>query len=128
MKLKLSKEMTAVPNAGPNQLLWNPEEKSAAMSAVGCRANGKLIFLSVAGNPAQQPECLIEDLVEALWYLGAADAVLLGISGDVQQYICYASSQGELLVAQARRGSSMPRNLFPYGRPLSSAIIVEAKG
>jgi len=116
----------AQPNTSPNEILWNPATNQAAMSAAGVTINGTLIFLSLAGNPDKGNECNLSDIVSLLKRFSTTHAILLGISGDVQQYVRLGKNDHSWLIARARAGSSMTR-MFPDARPQSNAIIVEER-
>ena len=96
------------------------------MSALGHNNKGELIFLSLAGEPNKHPESRLGDVVDVLWKLKASNAILLGASGDVQQFIRLSDQEEAWLIAKSRAGSGMAK-MFPEGRPLSNAIIVEEK-
>jgi Phosphodiester glycosidase len=112
-----------IPNAGPNQLLWDPGTRRAAMSAVGADERGNLIFVSLAGKPELENECLLGDIANLLWELRAVDAILLGVSGDTQQYV-RITEDDPWLAARSRKGSSMAQ-MFHGDRPLANAIIFQ---
>jgi len=120
--LKFAGEKT--PNVKQNDVLWESDTFQAAMTAVGRVANGNIVFISLAGNPSKHNEILVSDLTDALLELGASEAIMLGLSGDVQQYIRMPKGKNHWLIARPRMGSSM-EFVFPGGRPLSSAILVE---
>lgn len=113
----------AVPNTKQNEVLWDPENNRAAITAVGANVRGDLIFISLAGNPELSNECLIDDIVNLFLRLNARDALLLGVSADVQQYI-QLIDEDLLLAAKPRLCSSMAKQ-FPNGRPLANAILAE---
>lgn len=114
----------ASPNIGQNDVLWDPLNKQSAMTAVGLVSKGEVVFVTLAGDPSKNNEILLSDMTNALLELGASEAILLGMSGDVQQYIRMPGGKDHWLVAKPRLQSSMAQ-MFPGGRPLSSAIIVE---
>ncbi|MFC1511420.1 phosphodiester glycosidase family protein [Candidatus Margulisiibacteriota bacterium] len=114
----------AEPNTQSNEVLWDPATFQAAMSAVGCTRNGQIILVSLAGNPDLQNEIRLKDMVAVLKKLKAHNAILLGESGEVQQFVLTDKRQSLWVTARARSDSSMV-NMFPDGRPRSSAILVE---
>ncbi|MFC1637761.1 hypothetical protein ACFL1W_01940 [Candidatus Margulisiibacteriota bacterium] len=117
----------AQPNVGPNELLWDPKKNKAAMSAAGFTINGDFIFISLAGNPDKRNESNLQDLVGQLRLFHTTHAILLGVSGDVQQYVRQGQNKESWLIARARADSGMPDKMFPDARPLSNAIIVEER-
>ena len=78
----------------------------------------------MAGSPENENELIVSDITDVLIKLGAVDAILGGLSGDVQQYIRLSDSKEYWLTAKPGITSSMAK-MFPEGRPLSNAIIIE---
>lgn len=113
------------PNIQPNQLMWDAVKEQRALAAIGHNERGHLIFVALAGDPEAGTYCKAADVVDVLWRLKVVNAILLGASADVQQFVRLPDGQGALMVAQPRTGSSMAK-MFPGGRPLSSAILVKA--
>jgi hypothetical protein len=114
----------AQPNVGPNEVLWDPKTNHAAMSAAGITINGDYIFISLVGNPDKGNEPNLPDLVDQLRLFETTHAILLGVSGDVQQYVRRGQNKESWLIARARAKSTMAK-MFPDARPQSNAIIVE---
>jgi len=114
----------ATPNIKPDEATWDPQTKKAAMTAFGRNAKGGIILVSMAGSPENENELIVSDITDVLIKLGAVDAILGGLSGDVQQYIRLSDSKEYWLTAKPGITSSMAK-MFPEGRPLSNAIIIE---
>lgn len=111
----------AQPNIGPHEVIWDPIKNQASMSAAGITINGDFIFISLVGDPDKGNEPNLQDMLRDL---SATQAILLGVSGDVQQYVRLGENEESWLIARARAGSTMAK-MFPEARPLSNAIIVE---
>ena len=78
----------------PNGVRWDPKTAIAAFSAIGRTAEGRLIFLALAGNPDKGvQEVTIGEVARAMIKLGAVEAVLLGGSMDVQQWVAGDGTQ-----------------------------------
>ncbi|MDD4178456.1 MAG: hypothetical protein PHH14_00180 [Candidatus Margulisbacteria bacterium] len=121
----LSPTEEAYPPIKPNQVPW-AYPKIAAIAAVGLDIRGDFIFLAMAGDPKEALECSPKDITDILMQLQTREAILLGLSADVQQYIKYPNGQKSWLVGKPRPGSSM-ETAFPQGRPISNAILVKDK-
>jgi hypothetical protein len=70
---------------------------TAAFSAVGRTAENRLIVLALAGKPQEGiPQANVQDVAQTLLALGAMEALLLGGSMDVQQWIAGEDGPGVL--------------------------------
>ncbi len=95
----LSGEIQQYPpdHPNPNQVRWDPATTRAAFSAVGWippRApgeSGRLVFLSLAGSVEDLGQGIhqvsVGNMARAMMALGATQAILLGGSMDVQQWV-----------------------------------------
>ena len=110
------------PNILPHESIWNPNKRESAMSAVAKIDDNKLMFVSFAGDPGQYPEPRLDDLVKVLKQFDVTDALLLGMSGDVQQFVM--DDNNPFLIAKPRTGSSKGKMNWENGRPIQTAIIV----
>jgi len=109
------------PTGCTNDLLdWDPRQVRASFSAIGIKEDGSIVMLSIAGDPGLYPnitEITISDLAEAMLGLDVKDAILLGGSGDVQQWV------KDMDLIEARPGvHSTTKHMYP--RPLHAAILV----
>jgi hypothetical protein len=115
------------PNNRPNELLWDHTTRPAAQSAVGIvEQNGRkmLVFVALKGDPKKDNECLVADLVDVLLKLKVSEAMLLGVSGDVQQFVQHPDPKNAWLIARPRPGSSLA---LQGDRPLAIAIVATKK-
>jgi hypothetical protein len=90
-----------------------------AFSVLGITRGGEILQVSIAGDPQKLKEATLSDAAQILKSLGAEDAMVLGTSQDVQQYV-----RGTHLVeANARTGSDTGEHFKKQaGRPLSTII------
>ncbi|MBU1726722.1 MAG: hypothetical protein KJ880_03745, partial [Candidatus Omnitrophica bacterium] len=88
---------------GNNEVTWDPKKASFAFSLIGKDKNGRLVQVSMAGNPTAKgtDEAMLSDIREVAARLKLEDAIILGTSMDVQQYVEGSS----LIEAEARKGS-----------------------
>ncbi len=104
----------------PNQVRWEPRTTAAAFSAIGRTADGRLIALSLRTLQTLleqgMKQATVQDMAQAMIALGAVEAMLLGGSMDVQQWIAGETQPGIL----------GHHNMAPYptGRPLNAVWLV----
>ncbi len=105
----------------PNQVRWDPTTTHAAFSALGKTADQQLIWLALGGrdDPRGAGRASVQDVAQAMLKLGAVEAILLGGSMDVQQW----------LPADGATPGVLGRHIQPphnAERRLNSAILVYA--
>ena len=101
---------------------WDdPQNQKAAMSAVGKDSNGDIVFIHMAGDPDKQEEITFYELAEMMIHLGVVEAIALGTSADVNQYV--KNDKEPYLNGNPRRGS-MSAIDYPNGRPLGAFIFI----
>lgn len=105
-----------------DEVSWHPTQDTAAFSAIGVMRDGRMVLLSMKGDPDQEGELLVKDLAQILLKLEVKDSLALGGSGDVQQYL--EGDREEWIVAKQRRGSETPLEPLQETRPVGSAILV----
>lgn len=73
----------------PNRVRWDPATTRAAFSALGKTADGRLIWLALGGRDDGHGvgRVSVQDVAQAMRRLGAVEAILLGGSMDVQQWV-----------------------------------------
>ena len=118
------------PSLEGNELNWSCVDQRMAMSAIGYNKFGKLIRLTLVGDSDNKTkkEASILHLVYALKNLDVVDAVLLGTSGDVQEF--YRTGPGgetEVVARASARKESIVQKRFPEGRPLGCCITIYQK-
>ncbi|MBU0547925.1 MAG: hypothetical protein KKH57_04110, partial [Candidatus Omnitrophica bacterium] len=114
---EISSILQAMPPSGQDEVTWDPVKTSMAFSLFGKENHGNLIQVSMRGYPQERPEMRLEDIRKIIHKFGLSDAILLGTSADVQQYV----AGEEVLCAQARRGS----DTGAQERPLGSIIYIK---
>jgi predicted dehydrogenase/MoaA/NifB/PqqE/SkfB family radical SAM enzyme/guanylate kinase len=117
--LEKAKELDPVIKA--QQTNWDVATRTMAMSAIGIAGDGTIIQVSLAGKPDKEiGEALVSDVVDILKYHNVVDAILLGTSQDVQQYI---AGQESILISKPRKDSLTGQYYDTIGgRPLSTII------
>jgi hypothetical protein len=113
------------PEREGNDLNWQSRGQRMSMSAIGYTNDGKLIRLSLIGDPndSTHPEPTIDDVAVQLQRQGVVDAILLGSSADVQTYYRDENGVTSSISAPARAGSMISK-FFPKGRPLASYVVI----
>ncbi|MBM3255254.1 MAG: hypothetical protein FJZ08_03040, partial [Candidatus Omnitrophica bacterium] len=112
----------AKPATNSTEIALDPKIDTFSFSAIGRDREGRIIQLSMVGNPEAQPELFLSEIAKIMQALGVIDAILLGTSVDVQQYV--EGSTEELLKGRARRGSTTGLEYEKAGgRQLGSMII-----
>ena len=101
-----------------NQVYYDPRNYLSAMSAVGINNADELIFAALKGDPDKAPEMIISEMAEGMRLLETRDAILLGTSADVQQFIL--GQKPRYLIANPQPSSTTGK--FYKVRPLSSII------
>jgi hypothetical protein len=110
----------AVPAVGQQEITWDKTKDSHAFSLLGKDTQGRLVFLTMAGDPAKG-EAMLEDMVAAARKFDLVDAILLGTSGDAQQFV-----QGHTtIVAKSRVGSVVETSGTTPVRKLGSIIYTD---
>ncbi len=101
-----------------NAVRWDPRTTTAAFSALGRTADDRLIFLSLVGEPQTGlRQATVGDMAQAMTKLGATEAVLLGGSMDVQQWVVGDGEKPDVL----GRHNNAPHDTE---RPLNAALLV----
>ncbi|MFH1858013.1 MAG: DUF4954 family protein [Candidatus Omnitrophota bacterium] len=103
-----------------DEVAWDPKTVTSAFSAIGVRADGKIVLLSMRGDPEKQDEPFVQDVAALLKELGVKDAILLGGSADTQQYLI--EDPEPFLTAKPRKGS-----MTQGERLLGTALLVYPK-
>ncbi|MFA5350818.1 MAG: 6-phosphofructokinase, partial [Candidatus Omnitrophota bacterium] len=110
----------AISPIGNNDVTWNPNEDAFAFSTIGKDAKGRIILISMAGDPNKKAEIRLLGISLITKELGMSDAILLGTSMDVQQY----AKGVEIVEAKGRQGSDTADYFVKKGgRPLASIIF-----
>ncbi len=109
------------PVSGNQQSFDDPKKEAAAMSAIGKDRDGNIIILNMAGDPNVKKEMTFHELAQAMINLSAVEAVGLGVSADVNQYL--RGEKNPFLSAKPRIGSLTSLD-YPEGRPLGAFVMV----
>jgi hypothetical protein len=104
-----------------NDVTWDPSDRKMAFSFVGNNKKGHLVFVSMLGNP-DRGEAALKEIVEIAQYLHLRDAILLGTSADVQQYVAGHS----MIMSQPSQGGDT-KSVSNEGRPLANILYVADK-
>jgi hypothetical protein len=115
-------EQAAPPLTGV-QVVWDPEKVTGALSALGLDKDGNLMFMSLAGDSDVAEEISVYELADAMMLAGAQEAVLMGGSVDIQQFL--KGDQPEFVVGRPHKYSSTGRFFEEHGgRPLGAILYV----
>jgi len=106
-----------------DELIWDPHTVNASFCAVGRNTRGEVVFLHFVGREAGK-EVYVWELAQAMRELGVVDAILLGGSGDVQQWMRGDGATPRLIAPE--RAKVTPQEGVPV-RKLGQAILVREK-
>jgi len=108
------------------ETIWkDPKNQKAAMSAVGKDKDGNIVFIHMAGDPNEHEELTFSELAGAMIELGVVEAVALGTSADVFQYL---RGDGEEPGVKGKpRKDSMSGSDYGKNRPLAACIVAKAR-
>jgi radical SAM protein with 4Fe4S-binding SPASM domain len=112
-----------LPPIKTNEIPWNAKTKQFAFAVLGKLNDGRILSLVLAGDPDDDSAVGLQHVMDVLEKLGnVSDAILLGTSTDVQQYV---NGSGIIRALPSKNSSSGNFYEVRGGRTLSTILYIE---